>query len=165
MKIDISSIVNISGASLKIELDAVLEGLNSIDEVFSFNSPIRFKGELQNESGILKLSGRLETEYAVECYRCLRPIENEVDIKIEEDFVNAENTTDTERYTFEGNFITLDKVFKDNIVLNLPARQACSKDCKGICARCGTDLNVNSCDCKEEVINPQMDALKKFFNK
>jgi len=58
----------------------------------------------------------------------------------------------------------LDSILKDNIILNLPVKKVCDDNCKGLCPRCGVNLNEKTCDCKDENINPQLEVLKKFFD-
>lgn len=164
MKVYIADILKSDGASLDLEFNDKLDELNSIDPGYEFNAPIAFKGRLVNISKVLKLDGSLKTEYSVKCYRCLKDISCSIDIIIKEDFVNAETNEGTEAYTYEGNYIDLGRVLEDNIILNLPMKQVCSEDCKGLCPVCGNDLNVSECGCKGETIDPRMEILKNLFN-
>ena len=85
-------------------------------------------------------------------------------LDVKEDFISASENTDDEAYSYEGKYIDLSRVLKDNIILGLPMKQVCKPECKGLCPKCGTDLNEKECDCKEDYINPQMEVLKNFFN-
>ena len=163
MKIDVSIIAKNSGTSLNIMFNENIADLKTYDDGFEFNNPVEFSGQLVNVSGVFKLSGYLKTGYIVKCYRCLKDIKGEMDLEIKEDFVNAEKSTDPEDYTYEGNAIIIDKALKDNIILNLPMKQICAESCKGLCALCGADLNIESCGCKGDTVNPQMETLKRFF--
>ena len=167
MKVNISDIVKIDGASLNVEFNEVINDLKTIaGDEYIFISPVRFDGSIVNISGVLKLNGQLKAEYTVKCHMCLKDVDGKLSININESFVDAdkvENDTDVETYTYEGNFIEIDKVLMDSIVLNLPMKQACTAECKGICPRCGIDLNVGQCECKDDEINPRMEILKDFF--
>jgi len=164
MKIDITEILRYDGASLDIESSEPLEGFDSIEGEYEFNVPVNFKGRLLNENGIIKLDGRLTTDYTVKCCRCLKELKRKLDIGINEIFVEKNAQTDSDTYTYEGNYIEIDKVLIDNIVLNLPMKQLCSEECRGFCPKCGSNLNERECGCKDDYINPQMEVLKKFFN-
>ncbi len=164
MKFDISGIEKTDGSSLQIEYNNLIEDLDSIlGHEFLFNAPVEFSGSLTNVGGILKLNGRLKAGYTVGCYRCLKEIRDKLDLLIREEFVNAGENMDVEAYTYEDGFIELDKVLIDNIILNLPMKQMCSEECKGICPVCGADLNYNECNCRTDAIHPGMEALKNFF--
>jgi len=166
MKIDISDIIKVDGASLNVEFNEPISDLNSIIDEFEFNNPVGFKGNITNVSSILKLNGRLETEYKAKCFRCLKDIDCKIDLVVKENFVESGKNADYEAYTYEGNLVELDKVLIDNIFLSLPMKQVCSEDCKGLCPICGCNLNEEVCNCKQdEDINPKMEALKNYFNK
>ena len=165
MKIDVSDINKNSGASLNIEFCETVPELDANVSEFTFNGPICFKGQITNVSGVLKLNGRLKANYIVKCYRCLTEINDEIDVTIKEDFANNEAAEDSEMYTYTGNYVTLDKMLEENIILSLPMRQACTESCRGICFNCGKDLNTGSCECAQQTTNPKMEVLKNFFNK
>jgi uncharacterized protein len=164
MKIDISSLLKADNASLDVEFNETLEELNEATDGFEFNDAVNFIGTLAKIGGIIKLQGKLKTTYAVKCYRCLKDISGNLDINVKENFVNSENNSDSEIYTYVGNNLEINTALRDNIILNLPMKQVCSEDCKGLCPNCGTDLNVGTCECKGNDINPKMEALKNFFN-
>ncbi|MCX7746759.1 MAG: DUF177 domain-containing protein [Clostridia bacterium] len=165
MRIDISNIIKIDGASLNIEAGENAESINLSQEGFTFVSPILFKGVLLNISGVLKLEGRLETDYCVKCNRCLTEVKQQMDFPVKEEFMDIEKNEDSECYTYNGNFVELDKVLKDNIILNLPIKLLCNEACKGICPGCGSDLNLGDCGCVFESHDPRFEALKGFFDK
>jgi uncharacterized protein len=49
--------------------------------------------------------------------------------------------------------------------LSIPLKILCEDDCKGLCTSCGADLNVEACDCTDEVINDVWEPLKKLKDK
>ena len=164
MKFNISNIIKNNGASLNIEFCEVLTGFESVEGEYEFGSPVIFKGMVVNDSGNMKLNGHLCTEYTVVCYRCLKEITKEMCIEIKEDFIKKTDETDNEAYTYDNNCIEIDKVLMDNIILGLPMKQICREECKGLCLKCGSDLNEKDCNCCEDVVSPRMEALKKYFN-
>jgi uncharacterized protein len=50
----------------------------------------------------------------------------------------------------------------EDIVFSLPLRFLCDEECKGLCSRCGKNLNDGPCDCKKE-IDPRMAALLQLL--
>ncbi len=63
---------------------------------------------------------------------------------------------------YQGDFIDLAPIIYEQIILQIPIKPLCSEDCKGLCPRCGTNLNAASCDCSLEVTNGRLAALKNF---
>ena len=50
----------------------------------------------------------------------------------------------------------------DALLLGIPARLLCTKECRGLCGRCGADLNHEKCKCTEGASDPRWDGLKKL---
>ena len=166
MKVDISNIVRVNGASLQLEfVENPVDG-RELTKDYIIGSPVSFEGIITNMSGILELDGQLKTSYKTVCYRCLKEIDRQIDIKIQECFINEKQKADEmDAYCYEGKLLDLDKALEDNIILNLPMKQLCTGECKGLCQMCGINLNEKSCNCIENSTNPQMEALDKFFSK
>lgn len=60
-----------------------------------------------------------------------------------------------------------DKLFigdsvRDYSILSIPLKNLCKEDCKGLCAKCGTNLNVDTCTCEDITINPVWEKLKEL---
>ncbi len=164
MKLDIADITRVNGTSVKLEFEEA-PPIREPVEGYMLDATVGFKGILTNINGILELDGRLTTGYRTVCYRCLKAIGGQLDIRIKESFVNGkQGAEEIDAYVLEGKILDTDKAFEDNIILNLPMKQVCADDCKGLCQKCGTDLNEGLCGCVGDSINPQMEALKKFFN-
>jgi len=58
--------------------------------------------------------------------------------------------------------IELDDDIRDFAVLAVPMKRLCSEDCKGLCSRCGKNLNEGDCNCKEEKIDPRWEPLQEL---
>jgi len=51
---------------------------------------------------------------------------------------------------------------KEVIFLSIPMKPLCKDSCKGLCVHCGTDLNYETCNCKEESVDPRWEKLREF---
>ena len=65
----------------------------------------------------------------------------------------------------KGFQLDIDKMVYDEILVNWPMKVLCREDCKGICKKCGTNLNVKTCDCEKSELDPRMAAIQDIFNK
>jgi uncharacterized protein len=54
---------------------------------------------------------------------------------------------------------------RDYLILAVPMKKLCKEDCKGLCYKCGTDLNKSSCDCKQDEIDDRWSKLLELKNK
>ena len=59
----------------------------------------------------------------------------------------------------------MDLLIYNEILLDFPMKVLCQEDCKGICSNCGANRNNESCDCKENDLDPRMAAIQDIFNK
>ena len=59
--------------------------------------------------------------------------------------------------------IDLAPVVRDVVIAALPIRNLCRPDCKGLCPKCGADLNQADCGCDREVVDPRLAALKDWM--
>ena len=64
---------------------------------------------------------------------------------------------------FAGMELDLTEIVVSNILLNLSYKYLCSEDCKGLCPHCGTDLNLQDCDCDKEYIDPRWEKLAEIM--
>ena len=61
-----------------------------------------------------------------------------------------------------GDIISLDEYVYSNMVLNVPIKHLCQEDCKGLCFKCGTNLNNGSCSCDTREVDPRFDILNSL---
>lgn len=60
--------------------------------------------------------------------------------------------------------IELDGPAGELLFLGLPTRDLCREDCRGLCPKCGKNLNEGDCDCDRKEIDPRLAVLKKFLD-
>jgi len=63
----------------------------------------------------------------------------------------------------EEDEIDLHEIVRQEVAFHLPLRLVCGDDCKGLCPKCGENLNTGSCKCKEET-DPRWSGLDKLKN-
>src|ERR671915_179795 len=117
--------------------------------------------------GVL-VSGTVRVPLAGECARCLEPISDSVEVEFQELFVYPDTRSgghaeDDER-RLEGDFIDLEPVLRDTVVLDLPLSPLCRDDCPGLCAECGVRLADAGPDHRHETADPRWDALRGLID-
>ncbi len=109
----------------------------------------------------------VHTKARFECDRCLEPFVKDLDAEY-----RVVYTSDTEfleldediRYVApEQSEIDITEDIRETVLLAIPIKLLCKHDCKGLCPHCGANLNVESCTCAEEMIDPRWEALKKLL--
>src|SRR5919112_562701 len=81
----------------------------------------------------------------------------------EVELVKAENVElqaeDLILSAYEGDAVDLDEIVREQTLLALPSRHLCREDCKGLCQKCGANLNENQCSCEQGETDPRWAAL------
>lgn len=132
---------------------------------------VAWEGEVARiDSGFL-LTAQLNYSQTLECPRCLGPspaeIESEIRLLIQphsKEPVVGElelEESDLGVLYLEGEILDTDPILLEQIQLNVPMRQLCRPDCAGLCPQCGSDRNVEFCEC-EEVVDPRWASLTEL---
>ena len=61
--------------------------------------------------------------------------------------------------------IVLDDDIRDYALLSIPMKKLCKEDCRGLCPKCGKNLNEGNCDCNSQTVDPRWMPLKDLKNK
>lgn len=66
---------------------------------------------------------------------------------------------------FDGEELPLGEEIRQELELQLPFAPLCKQGCKGLCARCGHDLNLGDCDCPQQPEGGAFAGLDQIFKK
>ena len=94
------------------------------------------------------LSGKLTYRLKAECSRCLVPVTVERVVEFDERFIDENGVDDGESYFYERDRINTDRMVNELILTDMPLAVYCKDDCKGICPKCGKNLNQGDCGCE-----------------
>ncbi len=143
---------------------------------FNFDDTVSIDYNNEKHNCIVNISGtvsKVNTDYIVEakvhavlnlnCDLCLSAFETQLDFDMNEVYTS---TPDFEKEFWELSDKTIDlkPAVIAAIVMNMPMRNVCSQDCKGLCPVCGHNLNEGDCGCDRGYINPQFEKLLTLFN-
>lgn len=164
MLLNLREIINIPGGSVPFDYELGISDLK-FECVKSMSKTLRVSGCVKNTAGILELNGKATGDMVCICARCLKEFERDIDLDIQAvlaDELQDENNPDI--FLLEGDYIDVDEVIITAFVLNMEQKILCSEDCKGLCEKCGKNLNDGPCDCKTE-IDPRMAVLQQLLEK
>ena len=65
----------------------------------------------------------------------------------------------------DTHIINLSNDVRDYMILSIPMKRLCKEDCKGLCVKCGSDLNEKQCECEDSEIDDRWKVLTKLKNK
>lgn len=141
-------------------------------ETIKLKDVVKVEGNLKRGIAQTDVRGKISARIEAECSRCLQAAEISLEFAFDAAFVTAENYTrekeaelkvdDLEVSVFDGDRIDLTELVREQILLNLPARIFCREDCRGLCQKCGANLNLIDCNCREEEIDLRWSKLKSL---
>ena len=59
--------------------------------------------------------------------------------------------------------LDLSELAESDIILALPSKFLCRNDCRGLCPRCGKDLNDGDCGCDTRETDPRLESLRQLL--
>ena len=166
MRLGLAKIIDCPGAKVdfsdSVDLSDLLYGT-----CYPVSEPVLADGTVRNTAGVLVMKGNIRTTIHGVCDRCASEFDQDVDIPIDvvlvKELANEENE-DEWVFPLEGNDADLDEILRTVFVLNMDSKLLCSEDCKGLCCRCGKNLNHGPCGCQKE-IDPRLAALRQLLDK
>lgn len=167
MLLGLSKIIDNPGASVSFSTDVNLSDL-CYGISYPVSEPVKAEGKVRNTAGVLQMSGSISTCIHGICDRCASPFDREVQFSLDDvvlvtEMANEENE-DEWVFPLEGDSADLDDIVRTVFVLNFDSKLLCREDCKGLCFRCGKNLNEGPCNCRKE-IDPRLAALKQLLEK
>jgi uncharacterized protein len=136
-------------------------------------APVEVAIYLERHGEGVMASGAFSTVVGLSCSRCLIPFVLPVHDEFHVFFVPPPSFKEDEEVELgleelDVEFLVEDRIdvdhlVKENILLNLPVQPLCREDCRGLCQRCGANLNEGSCSCAEEEIDPRLELLKRLL--
>ncbi|HEY3364773.1 MAG TPA: DUF177 domain-containing protein [Symbiobacteriaceae bacterium] len=174
MRVNVADLKLEAGSHKTVPTAISLEPMEMGGQSVVFDQPFTGEAEIWNAGDRMLVRAKLSGEAVLECSRCLGSYRMPVRLSFEEEFLEGEPREDVELEAveqrtvsfFEGDEIDLTEALQDNVLLELPMKPLCSKDCKGLCQTCGKNLNEGPCECQEtRSVDPRLAKLKDLLQK
>ena len=178
MRLDLRNIIHVPEASKPFRFQMDLSDLEFYGKHL-ITRPVQIEGSVTNHAGALILEGtakkgdvlgvaRVEGTASslldLSCDRCGKEFSREKVVEL--NCLLATELEDEEHdeiYLTEGNEVDLEEVAGTAFILAMDTKNLCSDNCKGLCAKCGADLNNGPCGCRPEV-DPRLAALAQLLD-
>jgi uncharacterized protein len=164
---------------LKVDLGQLeRKGRIRIDETVPAEDPLLEASGLELAGGLdvglvvsqagkdVLVRGRLRGEALLECRRCLKAVRKGFDEEVT--LLYRAGVTATEAEAEEvyplperAREIDLSPAIREHVILAVPQYPLCSEACRGLCPRCGADLNEGRCGCEAVTMDPRWAALRQ----
>ncbi len=164
MIIDLKSVF--TGKNPSLQLDYLLD-LSDFEFAgqFPLKKPVKLSGEISNKASLVRLCAQIEFEFSSPCDRCGKQTEHNHKVCVDKALATAIEGEDSDTILLVPDMkLDLDDFIYTETVVNLPMKHLCKEDCKGVCSKCGKDLNEGKCDCPEKEIDPRLAVLAQLLN-
>lgn len=124
---------------------------------YVFLAPTRANLSLHLEGATVVVSGHAESRFVTQCSRCAEDTTKELSLPV--DIVLKPRTArgplgahdeDLHFGFYDGQEVDCSDIVEEFLILALPFSVSCSDECRGLCPKCGVNLNVESCQCKPD---------------
>ena len=164
MLLNLHDIIDVPGSALPFQYEPDFSDLH-FELVEAVQPGAKVTGRVENHAGLLVLTAELDAVLECLCARCLqafiRPLHQHIEATLTAD---GERADDPDLFPLDGDHIDVDEVVTTAFVLNMDQKMLCREDCKGLCERCGKNLNDGPCACKAEN-DPRLAVLGQLLEK
>ena len=163
MLLELKDIIHVPDAKKTFQIQLDLSELDFFGQ-HPICRPVVAEGRVTNHAGALVLTGSIRTELDLFCDRCGKPFTREKTVELDNLLAQElEDEDNDEIILLQGTQLDLDDFVTESFVLAMDIKNLCSDDCKGLCAKCGADLNLGPCRCRPET-DPRWAALSQLLD-
>lgn len=145
MKINLKQLFSITGETVDIDYKIQADELSEIKGCV-FDTPVSVKGRIFNRAGVVYLKFTLDFTLQTACDRCLKEMMRDYHFECDHIVVPSVSDDNDEYIVADGESIELNDIAVTDLLLQLPTKNLCRDDCKGLCMVCGCDLNESVCE-------------------
>ncbi len=164
MIIDLKHIFVTDNSALPIEYSLDMSDLEFMGE-YPLKKPVNFKGSISNKASLVRLEAEIVYCYEAPCDRCGVETAREHTLTLEKSLAASIEGEESDTILITPDMkLDLDELVYSETVVNLPMKHLCSEECRGICFKCGKNLNDGDCGCPKKEIDPRLAALAELLN-
>ena len=170
MKVGLLDVISTDGKVMRLTPSFGMDAISFQAGTFPVLAKSPFSLTIENVGAkVLDVSGEGSVTVGIPCDRCLREVKVTLplslayrfDMKLtEEELLKEEDVP-----CIDGTELDVDALIYAQILMDWPMKVLCREDCKGLCPRCGKNLNEGPCGCEEEPKDPRMAAISDIFKK
>ncbi|MCL5029891.1 MAG: DUF177 domain-containing protein [Bacteroidetes bacterium] len=164
---------------MKIKISNLKDGIHN----FSFEEPVGDIGlekpfignilvdvELNKLHNQVVLDAKLTMNANFDCDRCNTNFNSTLNNNYKMVYLIGTEPEDSESINLTYLSVDSDKIelnndVRDFALLTIPMKKLCKENCKGLCAKCGKDLNDGDCGCNQDKVDDRWLPLMELKNK
>lgn len=162
MRFDVRPILHAPGKQRTFQFEMDLSDVEFAGR-FPAVRPVEVEGEVRNSADVVELRLTARTTLDAVCDRCGKAFSQDKEVSfrcmLSEELQNGESD---DIVLIEDGMVDVADLARTAFILEMDTKTLCSEDCKGLCARCGADLNLGPCSCEKEP-DPRLAVLAKLL--
>ena len=164
MIIDLKRIFVNENSSLPIEYSLDMSNVD-FSGVYPLKKPVEIIGTVSNKASLVELDADISYAFEAPCDRCGDYAVKNYTLHIEKSLAPSIEGEESDSILLTPDMkLDIDELVYSADIVSLPMKHLCKDNCKGICAKCGKNLNEGKCDCPEKEIDPRLSALAELLN-
>lgn len=170
MLIDLSELLSVKDKSIDIQAEIEMNRFKSKMADYPVSKKAHIMFHLTNiGKKMVRIEANFDITFIIPCDRCQDDVEYDMSIDVDKEVDLNESEQDRIESLDELNFIQkssldVEKLVYNEILVHLPMKVLCNDSCKGICNRCGANLNSQTCNCDTTELDPRMSKIRDIFN-
>ncbi len=163
MVIDLKKIFVNENSSLPLSYALDLSDVEYMG-LYPLKKPVEINGVIENKASLVRLGAEISYEYDAPCDRCGKDTVKSHTVLVDKSLASSIEGEDSDTILLVPDMkLDLDEFLYSEVIMSLPMKQVCTEKCKGICTKCGKNLNEGKCDCVEKEIDPRLAALAELL--
>jgi len=165
LHLDVEMLKRTPGYFARFDLTAEVPPFELRGENVIFTDPVKACLVANNTGSAIVVEGEVSGRLKLTCSRCLEVFNYAFEVPVNETYTHMPESVGGDVVPFSGNVIDITPEVVRSIILSLPMKAVCSEDCRGLCPRCGCDLNKDRCNCENEDIDPRLSVFEGLLEK
>lgn len=127
---------------------------------YPLKKPVILKGSIENKASLIRFDAEISYDFDAPCDRCGDDTVKKHTVVVQKSLASSIEGDDSDTILLVPDMkLDLDKFLYSEVIMSLPMKHVCSEMCKGICHKCGKNLNQGKCNCVEKEIDPRLAVL------
>ncbi len=170
LELDISRIRSVKGSKEAFHVET--EEFDFLDDDWQLASLLEVDTEISHENKFLNMKGQIRTSVKGICSRCLKEVVVPVSCDFAEQLLYAKDVSlfshlavgevEEKYFIYDNDTLDITDIIRESILAVLPQKILCRDDCRGLCPKCGKNLNQGQCDCDLHEVDPRLAILAKL---
>lgn len=127
---------------------------------YPLKKPVILKGSIENKASLIRFDAEISYDFDAPCDRCGDDTVKKHTVVVQKSLASSIEGDDSDTILLVPDMkLDLDEFLYSEVIMSLPMKHICSEMCKGICHKCGKNLNQGKCNCVEKEIDPRLAVL------